>query len=189
MSKLSAHFWNSDESLSARFSRTKYSNIFVSGVGFDWCAWARIHCLSNIQVPISAVQKKLILMRNIRCDCYLVISSVLTALGVPGGTAAKTFDDAYLDDVSRSKRDARTKSVIFRCCISNFLLLESGDTFGIERVNLNVSQQPSGGPYSVYINYSRFFELIAKWIKSTLEQLFKQHWRTDTLNVSNERKT
>lgn len=32
----------------------------------------------------------------------LVISSVLTALGVPGGTAAKTFDEAYRDDVSKS---------------------------------------------------------------------------------------
>lgn len=34
---------------------------------------------------------------------YLVISSVLTARGVPGGTAAKTFDDAYLDEFSKSK--------------------------------------------------------------------------------------
>ena len=30
------------------------------------------------------------------------MSSVLTALGVPGGTAASTFDDAYLDELSRS---------------------------------------------------------------------------------------
>lgn len=35
---------------------------------------------------------------------YLVISSVLTARGVPGGTVANTFDDdAYLDDVSNTK--------------------------------------------------------------------------------------
>lgn len=27
---------------------------------------------------------------------------MLTALGVPGGTAAKTFDDAYLDELSKS---------------------------------------------------------------------------------------
>lgn len=33
---------------------------------------------------------------------YLVISSVLTALGVPGGTAANTFDDAYRDELSKS---------------------------------------------------------------------------------------
>lgn len=33
---------------------------------------------------------------------YLVMSSVLTARGVPGGTAAKTFDDAHRDDVSKS---------------------------------------------------------------------------------------
>lgn len=31
-----------------------------------------------------------------------MISSVLTALGVPGGTAASTFDDAYLDELSKS---------------------------------------------------------------------------------------
>ncbi len=31
------------------------------------------------------------------------MSSVLTALGVPGGTVANTFDDdAYLDDVSKT---------------------------------------------------------------------------------------
>lgn len=30
------------------------------------------------------------------------MSSVLTALGVPGGTAASTFDDAYLDEFSIS---------------------------------------------------------------------------------------
>ena len=30
-------------------------------------------------------------------ETHLVISSVLTARGVPGGTAAKTFDEAYLD--------------------------------------------------------------------------------------------
>lgn len=36
---------------------------------------------------------------------YLVISSVLTALGVPGGTAANTLDEAYRDDVSRSVWD------------------------------------------------------------------------------------
>lgn len=35
---------------------------------------------------------------------YLVMSSVLTALGVPGGTAANTFDDAYLDELSKSMR-------------------------------------------------------------------------------------
>lgn len=29
------------------------------------------------------------------------MSSVLTARGVPGGTAAKTFDDAYLDELSK----------------------------------------------------------------------------------------
>lgn len=29
------------------------------------------------------------------------MSSVLTALGVPGGTAAKTLDDAYLEELSR----------------------------------------------------------------------------------------
>lgn len=32
---------------------------------------------------------------------YLVMSSVLTARGVPGGTAAKTLDDAYLDELSK----------------------------------------------------------------------------------------
>lgn len=32
----------------------------------------------------------------------LVMSSVLTALGVPGGTAANTFDEAYREDVSKS---------------------------------------------------------------------------------------
>lgn len=30
------------------------------------------------------------------------MSSVLTALGVPGGTAANTFDEAYREDVSKS---------------------------------------------------------------------------------------
>ena len=35
---------------------------------------------------------------------YLVMSSVLTARGVPGGTAARTFDDAYLDAGSKKKK-------------------------------------------------------------------------------------
>lgn len=38
---------------------------------------------------------------------YLVISSVLTARGVPGGTVAKTLDEAYLDEFSRSKKKQR----------------------------------------------------------------------------------
>lgn len=32
------------------------------------------------------------------------MSSVLTARGVPGGTAARTFDEAYLDELSNPKK-------------------------------------------------------------------------------------
>lgn len=35
-------------------------------------------------------------------NTYRVMSSVLTARGVPGGTAASTFDDAYLDELSNT---------------------------------------------------------------------------------------
>lgn len=38
------------------------------------------------------------------------MSSVLTARGVPGGTAAKTFDDAHRDEVSKSIWIAKAKT-------------------------------------------------------------------------------
>lgn len=47
---------------------------------------------------------------------YLVISSVLTARGVPGGTAASTFVEAY--------REPGSKVVIRNCCVlcSRFII-------------------------------------------------------------------
>lgn len=39
---------------------------------------------------------------------------MLTARGVPGGTAAKTFDEAYLEEGSKSKRKPESYK---SCCI------------------------------------------------------------------------
>lgn len=78
MSKLSAHIFEFQKSLTFVFCFVMFLLLCT-------------HAFSNGSIEI-------------KWNVYLVISSVLTALGVPGGTAANTFDDAYLDEVSRSER-------------------------------------------------------------------------------------
>lgn len=50
-----------------------------------------------------------------------MISSVLTARGVPGGTAARTFVDAYLDPGSKRRRNVL---FIFFNSLFVFILIE-----------------------------------------------------------------
>lgn len=60
----------------------------------------------------------------IKCNfphSYLVISSVLTALGVPGGTAASTFDDAYRDELSKSVECVKCTLKFNEYCTQNVM--------------------------------------------------------------------
>lgn len=81
------------------------------------------------------------------------MSSVLTALGVPGGTAAKTLDDAYLEELSRPRCGAKTQNInytfeevdINKCCTYDAMWVSGIGNWRSNRLRATVIVQSLAG--------------------------------------------